>query len=340
MVLTSLDRPASDKAWNYLRPLPHALPFVQMRNLGNGSFELIVLDGHKGKTVSNSNDPPGSFHTKDVFEPHHRMEHAWKYLGRLDDCITLVTGKKIFPVGFEDTIRQHDLVQEAVVFGAERMLPGILISRRPAADSMPEQSFLDSVWPLIIHANSASDFSIRDKDLLVSLPSDTVFPVTEKGSIFRLAFYSGFSGVIDAAYARREENWKPNSDFSEDSTQEWLVRIVRSTFALDGIDLHTNLFDSGMDSVCAVQLQKLIERSFKSQPSSRSLGLKDLYDCGTCANIASKLHSIHSVDSDAQNETLEEMIEIIQQCKFPACCRTSLGPKAEDAARQGMTMVR
>ena len=50
--------------------------------------ECAVLDGHRAKSISNSNEPPHSFHTSDLFVPHPTIENAWKFIGRADDRVT------------------------------------------------------------------------------------------------------------------------------------------------------------------------------------------------------------------------------------------------------------
>jgi hypothetical protein len=38
-------RPAEDKAWNYVRPLPKVEPYIHMAPRGPNIFECVVLDG-------------------------------------------------------------------------------------------------------------------------------------------------------------------------------------------------------------------------------------------------------------------------------------------------------
>lgn len=88
-VMTSSYRPVDDKGWNYLEPPAHIAPYIHWRPYAEGLYECIVLDGHGGKEVSNSDDPPNSFHTSDLFEPHPTLKNRWKFIGRIDDRVTL-----------------------------------------------------------------------------------------------------------------------------------------------------------------------------------------------------------------------------------------------------------
>ncbi len=70
--------------------------------------------------MSNSDDPPNSYHTSDLFVAHATIPNAWKFIGRLDDRITLTTGEKVLPLEIEGCIMQESIVSEAVMFGVER----------------------------------------------------------------------------------------------------------------------------------------------------------------------------------------------------------------------------
>jgi len=100
-----------------MRPQPHVKPYLLMRPVDGEICEAIVLDGLKSKAISNSDDPPNSYHTSDLFAPHPMIPDAWKFVGRLDDRITLLNGEKVLPLPIEGRIRRHPLVKEAVIFG-------------------------------------------------------------------------------------------------------------------------------------------------------------------------------------------------------------------------------
>ena len=90
--------------------------------------------------MTNSHDPPESFYSSDLFTKHESIPNAWKYLGRLDDRVTLIDGEKVLPLPIEGRIRQATLVKEAVVFGIERAIPGLLLFRAEAAKDISDES--------------------------------------------------------------------------------------------------------------------------------------------------------------------------------------------------------
>jgi acyl-coenzyme A synthetase/AMP-(fatty) acid ligase len=188
LILTSLTRPKDDKAWNYLRPPPHVAPYILMRPVDGQICECIVLDGYRGKMMSNSDDPPNSWHTNDLFVGHPTIPNAWKFVGRADDRVTLTNGEKVLPLQIEGRIQQDPLVKEAVVFGVDRPVPGLLLFRAKAAEGLSDGEFVDRVWPAIEDANShAEGFSQISRDMIAVIPEDVECPLTDKSSIKRAA---------------------------------------------------------------------------------------------------------------------------------------------------------
>lgn len=188
--MSSLYRPREDKAWNYLRPLPYAKDHMLFRPVepGNEIRELIVTGGYKAKSISNSDDPPNSFHTSDLFRAHPTIPNAWKYIGRADDRVTLLNGEKVLPLPIEGTIIQNALVRQAVIFGVDRPVPGLLLFRSASeeARSLSDEEYISRVWPTIVDANSRAEaFSQIGKEMIVVLAPDVDYPETDKGTFKR-----------------------------------------------------------------------------------------------------------------------------------------------------------
>ncbi|KAF4624867.1 hypothetical protein G7Y89_g13303 [Cudoniella acicularis] len=203
--LATTMRPRGDDNWNYFRFLPSVKPHLWMKPLGTGDFELVCLDSLPTKVISNSDEPLNSLHTRDLFEPHPKISEAWKYLGRIDDRITLLNGEKILPLPIEGLIQDNPLVQEAVVFGINRAVPGILIFKSHLADEMSSEAFLGYLWPTIERANKKAEaFSQIGKDLVIVLSAGVKFPKTDNGSLIRLTGYQKFHKEIEESYHRVE----------------------------------------------------------------------------------------------------------------------------------------
>jgi long-subunit acyl-CoA synthetase (AMP-forming) len=161
-----------------------------MKPVSDGSkiCECVVLDGHRGKSISNSDDPPHSFYTSDLFIAHPTIPNAWKFIGRADDRVTLLNGEKVLPLPIEGRIVQDPLVKEAVVFGVDRAAPGLLLFRAntEVAKNLSKEEYLNRVWPSIEDANKKAEaFSQIGRDMVVVLEHDKKFPETDKSTVKR-----------------------------------------------------------------------------------------------------------------------------------------------------------
>lgn len=98
-LLTSRRDYASDKAWNWLRVEGLIASYLDLVPRGSGTYEAVVRDGWPGKVMSNRED--GAYCTKDLFVKHPEHEDWVKYVGRMDDTLTLTLGEKTNPVPIE-----------------------------------------------------------------------------------------------------------------------------------------------------------------------------------------------------------------------------------------------
>ena len=317
LILTSLNRPPEDKAWDYLRPPPHVAPYILMRPVEEGSeiHECIVLDGHKGKLKTNSDDPPNSWHTSDLFIAHARIPNAWKYVGRKDDRVTLLNGEKVLPLPIEGRIQQHALVREAVVFGVDREVPGLLLFRAKAAEGLSDDTFVERVWPAVEDANSrAEGFSQISREMVAVIPENVECPSTDKSSIKRAAVYRDFKDVIDGVYAGLEGGMEGSLKLNVNELEEWITK----SFAELGIQLEsteTDFFSAGVDSLKAIQMRGLIIKNLNLGGNVSKCGSMIVYDCGNAARLAKKLFAIRTGEERGNVETDEiaVMKELIEQ---------------------------
>jgi len=315
LLLTSLTRPREDKAWEYLRPLPHVAPFIRMKPVDGNICECVVLDGHRGKAISNSNDPPNSYHTKDLFTAHHTIPNAFKYVGRLDDRLTLTNGEKVLPLGVEGRIQQDPLVKEAVMFGIDRPVPGLLLFRAKSAAGMTDKEFIDRVWPAIEDANSrAEKFSQISKETIAVIPDDVDCPSTDKSSIQRAQVYREFASVIDDVYTTLENSAVGTLKLSIPELEKWII----SSFEKLGIILDSpknDFFAAGVDSLKAIQMRGVIIKNLDLGGNISRCSSTIVYDCGNAAKLARALYNIRTHDNgedEAEDET-GAMLALIEQ---------------------------
>jgi acyl-coenzyme A synthetase/AMP-(fatty) acid ligase len=194
-VMFTLDTEESEIR-NWLRVHKKVLPFVRWDQTGDNIYELVMSKLSPSLLVNNSSD---GFRTKDLFVKHPSVENAWKYYGRLDDRITLITGDKVLPLAMEQTLRTDTRINQAVVFGINKQLPGVAII--PAERVEARELFLDSIWKTIELANSGEESYFQlTRDLILLLPFDVEYPQTEKGTVKRQLFYNQFSSQIEQLY--------------------------------------------------------------------------------------------------------------------------------------------
>lgn len=316
LILSSAYRPREDRAWNYLRPPPHVVPFIKFDLINDEKYECVILDGHKGKTMSNSDDPPNSWRTNDLFVPHHTIPNAWKFVGRLDDRITLLNGEKVLPLSIEGRIRNHPLVREAVVFGIDREVPGLLLFRAMGTSHLENQEFLDQIWPTIQYANSyAEAFSQISREMVAIIPEDVECPLTDKSSIKRGLIYKDFASVVDATYAAAgSPNKSQLRQLTVPELEDWILHALRDRgYGIE--DVTTDFFSIGIDSLQAIHLRGMILKEIDLGGHEAECPPMIVYDCGNPQRLARKLYAIRNGDDveDMQGRATSTMRTLIDK---------------------------
>lgn len=285
-------RPKGDTAWNFVREHERLAPFLRWASRGPNLFECCVLDGWPAKLQSNQSD--GSYATKDLFEPHPTIPHAWKYIARLDDTIVLVNGEKFSPVQMEGRIRSNRAVAEAVVFGAGRPFLGLLVVPTESTERSSEESILDLIWPTIDAANETADgFAQISKSMVKILPYDCPCPRTDKGSIIRQRFYTVFTKEIQEAYdaADAGSTAAKAMDLSElkDFLHKCLSKMLSGEISAED---DTDFFNLGMDSLKSIQLRSEILRNI--DVGGRKVGQNVVFDYPSVAKLSAWLLSLRT----------------------------------------------
>ncbi|KAF6229077.1 hypothetical protein HO133_007191 [Letharia lupina] len=310
---TSIGRPADDKAWNYLRPPPALMKDIYPKPIAADTFEFVFLKNHPGRNISNSDDPPNSFHSRDIFTPHKTIPGAWKFLGRIDDRVTLMNGEKVLPLPIEGSIRQHKLVREAVVFGIGRVIPGLLVFRSQTAKDLGDKDFIETVWPIVDAANCVAEgFSQIGVDMIVPMPAGVSIPLTDKGSIIRAQVYNVFAKEIEEAYACQEGTII--MDGAELETH--LLSLGQQILGPQLSDPKDDLFTLGMNSLQAIQMRGFILRDLYLGGNGRKLSQNLVFENGNIANLAKHLEDVRSSQSVVKEKPIAVMKDLIS--KFSA----------------------
>jgi hypothetical protein len=299
-----------------MRPLSSTKQYLKMVPVGSNIFELVVLDGLPSKVLSNSDDPPNSYYTRDTFTTHPTIPDAWKYLGRLDDRITLVNGEKVLPIPYEHHIRQNEFVQEAVVFGVGREVPGLILIASDHAKGMPKDEILMRVKPAIEEANAEAEaFGRINLEMIEVLEYGSEYPSTDKGTVIRAAFYKQFAEMINSIYARFEApavQDKQNDNLLKISGQElvqYLLDLFRSKIGITTLEPSTDLFEAGVDSLQAITARAYVMREVDL--GGQSLGQNVVYEYPSVELLAQHISSLRSSGTSSKDDEIELMRQLI-----------------------------
>lgn len=313
LVAESISRPKGDPYWNYLRFFDNFQPFTWMKPISDSLYEAVYLQGHPSKTSSNSNDPPGSYHSRDVFTPHPTIPGRWKYVTRLDDRVNLVNGEKVLPLPIEGTINQDPLVQEAVVVGVGKTVPGLMVFRAEEAKDLSDDEYLHTIWPSIDDANSrAEQFSQISREMVVVLPHTAPCPRTDKGSLIRAQAYTQYAEVIEDMYTNLEQAADGTLELDLPGTQDHLMRLVQGELGLSLSSATADLFADGVDSLKAIHLRRLVLRDFKI-PGNNALGQNVVFETGSIARLAEYIHNLQNGKQITIEDEVSSMSGMIEK---------------------------
>ncbi|KAI1376193.1 L-aminoadipate-semialdehyde dehydrogenase [Hypoxylon crocopeplum] len=324
-------RDHEDKAWNYVRPFPKVAPYLLFEPIGGGLYECVVLDGLPTKVCSNSDDPPNSFHTRDTFVPHPSIPNAWKYIGRLDDRVTLVNGEKVLPIPFEHRLRNNEYVEEALIFGVGKAFPGLLVFPSKKAQGMSKDDLLSVLQPVIMAGNEAAEkFGQISAEMVEILPYGTPYPRTDKGTIIRAAAYKAFEQIIESVYARFETH-----DDSRDGARKvldrselvtYLLHMFAHTIGVKGLTEETDFFECGTDSLQATAARAKIMREIDIGGSVLSNNV--VFEYPSAQKLASYLYSLRTGEELAHDDEITLMSKLIE--KYSVFPRFVPGDKVPD----------
>ncbi|KAL4781790.1 hypothetical protein BJX76DRAFT_369564 [Aspergillus varians] len=313
--LMTSDRLAGDKLWNYVRPLTGSHPYLKMEELEDGSYECIALDGLPAKVSSNCDDPPNSFRTRDTFLKHPSIPNAWKYLGRIDDRVTLVNGEKVLPMPIEHRIRQNRFVKDNLVFGVGKPLPGLIIVPSAECHNMTKDEILDIVWPDIEAANqNAEAFSQISRDMVIILAVGCTYPATDKGTMIRNRSYSEFSDIIEAAYQRLEKGSSSsaqNLSLNLAELEKYLLNLFRVELGYTELDSNTDFFEVGVDSLLAIKARGIIKKDVDI--GLGELGHNVVFDFANIKKLAAHLYALRTGDQQDEEDELVIMSQLIDK---------------------------
>ncbi|TLS23900.1 hypothetical protein PpBr36_08764 [Pyricularia pennisetigena] len=266
------------------------------------------------------NDPPGSqgifytfpdlqeYPTKDLYIKHPTLPNHWKYHGRADDIIVFSNGEKLNPVSIEATVARHPDLKAALVVGAGRFQPAMIVEPMtpelsPKNDDEAD-AFVERIWPLVEEANRASVAHGRiAKELIMVASPHKPFPRAGKGTVQRPAAVKLYKLETDALYekAGMEADGAADSIPIDVSSKPKLAESIRDLFEQLGemnnkgkkLPLDADFFTAGADSLQVLNAVRMIRRGLEAaglpKPSPSVLAPRFIYAHPTAEKLASYL---------------------------------------------------
>ena len=264
-----------------------------MNPVGDNLYEFVYLKGHPALSTSELNDDPlpGSWHSRDVFTPHPSIPDVWKYVTRIDDRVTLLNGEKVLPLPIEGRMREDELVREAAVVGVDRSIPGLLVFRAEGTDSMSDKAYLDAIWPSVADANSRAEaFSQITREMIKLLPSNINYPQTDKGNIIRAQLYNRFSAQIEEIYTSLDNTEHGNKNLDLPALEDYIMTTFQDTVGIALETLETDFFTAGVDSLKAIQMRQIIQKSLSL--NGKKLSANIIYEMANVKELARYLFAL------------------------------------------------
>jgi thioester reductase-like protein len=330
--LMTSSREPGDKEWSWLRPPAALLPYLRWQQHGD-AFEVVIADGWKSKVTSNQ--PDGSYATRDLFVKHPSKSDRFKYVGRLDDWIVLVNGEKLNPVQFEHTLQSDERVAEAVVFGAGQVAAGLIIVPAKGFESLSEDEYLKLVQPTLDAANAQAEaYAKIDREHVRVLLPEAVndCPKTDKGTVIRSAFYKKFESLIQAVYKDAEATKGGSLQLDFAGTVDWLRQLLLEVLKLGPseagkVTSEADFFALGLDSLGAYRMFSRIMKTLDLGAKAAEVQGNVCFEYPSIQALASYLSGLRSgVQYSKRSETDEMQALIDRYGSFAARAVADAGP--------------
>ncbi|RFU33965.1 hypothetical protein B7463_g2378, partial [Scytalidium lignicola] len=314
-IMTSF-RPAGDNEWSWMRLKRPVADHVLMDEISPGIYECVALDGLPSKGPSNSDYPPNSFRTRDLFirHPDPHKSNYWKYVSRLDDRITLLNGEKVLPIPVEGHIRQSELVREAAMIGVGRTAPGLLVFKSDSAAKLTDEEYMERIWPLIEFANSTAEtFGRIPKELVVILGPDAQYPRTDKGTFIRAQLYEQYADTIDEVYNNFENGEVGTLQLDVQELETWLLNKFHDEFNVALETVESDIFAAGVDSLQTMRMWGMIKKEIDLGDSAGELSQNIVFEKGNVQGLARHLYSMRISEGDEEVDEIKVMEELIEK---------------------------
>lgn len=141
--------------WKYI--IPHPAAGLEFRHQPDDTYEAFIVRNSDDKLVQpvfKLFPQLQEYPVGDMFSPHPSKPGLWKYNGRTDDMMVLLSGAKANPIAMEAHVSSHPGVRNVLMAGTHRRYAGLLIEPINQPLSIGEtMELIDGLWPIVQEAN-------------------------------------------------------------------------------------------------------------------------------------------------------------------------------------------
>ncbi|KAK4997012.1 hypothetical protein LTR66_003502 [Elasticomyces elasticus] len=304
------------KNWSYFEWQPFYK--IDMEPWADDAFELVIKYDPALRwirTVSHTMPNVEVWRTSDLYRQHPENSKLWRFHGRTDDVVVLSNGEKFNPVTMEAIIQGHPLLTGALYYGQGRFQPALLVELKPAAVSLPFETLIDQVWPVIEKANveAPQHAQIFRHKVAIATPSKP-FRRAAKGTVVRKLTLGDYSAEIETLYSSAVTDTPRNvSTLEAPEDLEAVKEYVRSS--LDGhLPQHPasdreDLFSLGLDSLQTLELANKLKAGLSSHLKVQDMAkitAKQVYSNPSIESLAKFLYSLLNPESGSSNGTASD----------------------------------
>ncbi|KAI0551250.1 hypothetical protein F4679DRAFT_582725 [Xylaria curta] len=260
------------------------------------------------------------YDTKDLYRKHPTLPDHWMYHGRSDDVIVFSNGEKLNPVTIEGIVTDHPELNGAIVAGAGRFQPSLILEPTKYPENESEaQALIDRVWPLVVAANKETVAHGQiGRDFIILASPEKPFPRAGKGTIQRAGTIKLYKDEIDELYAKVEQVSDVDAPQLDLSSEETLIESIRKLFQSrlgiqNELQSDADFFSSGVDSMQVISASRLIRAGLESAGyniDADTVATRVIYGNPTPEKLAKYLLSVvHQNGAATSGDSMQREVE-------------------------------
>ncbi|MCJ1385827.1 hypothetical protein MMC17_008951 [Xylographa soralifera] len=238
----------------------------EMRDIGGGIYECIVLKGFElaAELWTEEDDEP--YHTNDMFKQEPPGSGNFVLQGRRDDFLVHSDGNNTSAGALQLDIQDaNPIVKKVLAVGHSRPCVGLLVELKPNT-GMDYEEAMDNLWLGIQKVNgSYPRYSQVLRSMIYILPPYVILPVTPKGNVKRNEVLASFEDIINRMYDKLlgvDGELEDRILYDRGSLLKLLQDQVSAAFNVPVISFKdtTSFYEIGMDSLSALQLRSSLSK--------------------------------------------------------------------------------